>query len=166
MAERSGLPIYGNISTWTHKPAAGSYYNFSVTPRLFRDSLSGRVDYMTILETSSKRTDASFEITRDKSSNSFKLSAANSGFRTAEIPFETSNLTTLANLLSDTLKVNVSVADKQYIFNRPVIKSQPTDSMLRMMMHRSDNFFAEQSLVMVSNNLLGIMDDASVIDTY
>jgi D-alanyl-D-alanine carboxypeptidase/D-alanyl-D-alanine-endopeptidase (penicillin-binding protein 4) len=33
------------------------------------------------------------------------------------------------------------------------------------MMHRSDNFFAEQSLLMASNELLGVMDDAKIIDT-
>lgn len=46
-----------------------------------------------------------------------------------------------------------------------LIKSQPTDSLLKPMMHRSDNFFAEQSLLMVSNERLGVMDDAKVIDT-
>ena len=33
------------------------------------------------------------------------------------------------------------------------------------MMHRSDNFFAEQSLLMVSNEMLGVMNDARIIDT-
>ena len=32
-------------------------------------------------------------------------------------------------------------------------------------MHRSDNFYAEQSLLMVSNELLGYMDDSKIIDT-
>jgi D-alanyl-D-alanine carboxypeptidase/D-alanyl-D-alanine-endopeptidase (penicillin-binding protein 4) len=33
------------------------------------------------------------------------------------------------------------------------------------MMHRSDNFFAEQSLLMVSNEMLGVMNDEKIIDT-
>jgi D-alanyl-D-alanine carboxypeptidase/D-alanyl-D-alanine-endopeptidase (penicillin-binding protein 4) len=45
------------------------------------------------------------------------------------------------------------------------IHSQPTDSLLQPMMHRSDNFFAEQSLLMVSNELQGLMDDEKIIDT-
>jgi D-alanyl-D-alanine carboxypeptidase/D-alanyl-D-alanine-endopeptidase (penicillin-binding protein 4) len=32
-------------------------------------------------------------------------------------------------------------------------------------MHRSDNFFAEQSLLMVSDKLLGVMNDDMIIDT-
>jgi D-alanyl-D-alanine carboxypeptidase/D-alanyl-D-alanine-endopeptidase (penicillin-binding protein 4) len=37
--------------------------------------------------------------------------------------------------------------------------------MLQPMMHRSDNFYAEQTLLMVSNELLGYMNDADIIDT-
>lgn len=46
-----------------------------------------------------------------------------------------------------------------------IIHSQPTDSLLKPMMHRSDNFFAEQSLLMVSNERLGVMNDEKIIDT-
>ncbi|MBS1510074.1 MAG: D-alanyl-D-alanine carboxypeptidase [Bacteroidetes bacterium] len=45
------------------------------------------------------------------------------------------------------------------------IHSQPTDSLFKPMMHRSDNFFAEQTLLMVSNEHLGIMNDEKIIDT-
>ncbi|MEP6628205.1 MAG: D-alanyl-D-alanine carboxypeptidase, partial [Ginsengibacter sp.] len=46
-----------------------------------------------------------------------------------------------------------------------VMHSQPTDSLLKPLMHRSDNFFAEQTLLMVSDKLLGVMNDAKIIDT-
>jgi D-alanyl-D-alanine carboxypeptidase/D-alanyl-D-alanine-endopeptidase (penicillin-binding protein 4) len=46
-----------------------------------------------------------------------------------------------------------------------VIHSQPTDTLLKITMHRSDNFFAEQALLMVSNEKLGIMNNGKIIDT-
>ena len=58
--------------------------------------------------------------------------------------------------------LRIKRADKKDI---KVIHSQPTDSLLKPMMHRSDNFFAEQSLLMVSNAKLGVMSDEKIIDT-
>ena len=51
------------------------------------------------------------------------------------------------------------------LVNMSKIHSQPTDSLLKPMMHNSDNFFAEQSLLMVSNEMLGVMNDEKIIDT-
>ncbi|MEO5944706.1 MAG: D-alanyl-D-alanine carboxypeptidase [Ferruginibacter sp.] len=46
-----------------------------------------------------------------------------------------------------------------------IIYSQPTDSLFKPMMHRSDNFFAEQTLLMASNEHIGYMSDEDMIDT-
>jgi serine-type D-Ala-D-Ala carboxypeptidase/endopeptidase (penicillin-binding protein 4) len=46
-----------------------------------------------------------------------------------------------------------------------IIHSQPSDSLFTPMMHNSDNFFAEQTLLMVSNEKLGYMNDEAIIDT-
>ncbi|MFX5793739.1 hypothetical protein ABTD98_21970, partial [Acinetobacter baumannii] len=43
--------------------------------------------------------------------------------------------------------------------------SQPTDSLLSIMMHRSDNFFAEQTLLMSGYQIHGWLDDTRTIDT-
>jgi len=45
------------------------------------------------------------------------------------------------------------------------IKSQPTDSLFKPMMHRSDNFFAEQTLLMVGNEYLGYLSTEKTIET-
>jgi D-alanyl-D-alanine carboxypeptidase/D-alanyl-D-alanine-endopeptidase (penicillin-binding protein 4) len=45
-----------------------------------------------------------------------------------------------------------------------VLHSRPIDSMFRPMMYNSDNFFAEQTLLMVGNELFGTMNDSRVID--
>jgi len=45
------------------------------------------------------------------------------------------------------------------------IYSQPKDSLFKIMLHRSDNFFAEQTLLMVSNEKSGEMNEVRIIDT-
>ena len=71
----------------------------------------------------------------------------------------------LSNLLQDTLHAHVEIIDNYPGILNNVIHSQPTDSLLKPMMHRSDNFYAEQSLLMVSEKLLGTMNDRKIIDT-
>ena len=46
-----------------------------------------------------------------------------------------------------------------------IIYSYPTDTALSYMMHNSDNFFAEQLLLMASNKHLGEMNDVKMFDT-
>jgi serine-type D-Ala-D-Ala carboxypeptidase/endopeptidase (penicillin-binding protein 4) len=46
-----------------------------------------------------------------------------------------------------------------------IIYSHPSDSLFKPMMHNSDNFFAEQTLLMASNEYLGYMSDEKIIDT-
>jgi serine-type D-Ala-D-Ala carboxypeptidase/endopeptidase (penicillin-binding protein 4) len=131
----------------------------------------------------------SFEIKRDINANRFEIKDSKIKFSAAEIPFVTadpiwniSHSTTKA-VLADTLdlrfgSISPEQGDSLFRFICPdckargikvkkwhTIHSQPTDSVLKPMMHSSDNFFAEQSLLMVSNEMLGVMNDAKIIDT-
>ncbi len=73
-------------------------------------------------------------------------------------------------LLNDTLdthgKINMNILCK-LDSNKldQVLYSYPTDTTLSYMMHNSDNFFAEQLLLMVSNKQLGVMNDTRMFDT-
>jgi len=80
-----------------------------------------------------------------------------------------SDLFTCINLLKDTLP-NLDIAytngySVSFDKKDKIIHTQPTDSLFKPMMHRSDNFFAEQTLLMVSNEHLGYMNDEKIIDT-
>jgi D-alanyl-D-alanine carboxypeptidase/D-alanyl-D-alanine-endopeptidase (penicillin-binding protein 4) len=86
--------------------------------------------------------------------------------RSNEIPFLTENNTTAITMLSELIQKRMTpggVFDRN--FKDTILHSQPTDSLLKPMMHRSDNFFAEQALLMVSNEVLGYMNDEKIIDT-
>jgi D-alanyl-D-alanine carboxypeptidase/D-alanyl-D-alanine-endopeptidase (penicillin-binding protein 4) len=158
MAERSQFPIYGNVVSFSGK--AG---DIKVTPNYFNSHIE---QYSTPKSMLSR-------VERKQFNNDFKTFSYGNSIRTIQVPFITSD-TLSFKLLIDTLKINKWVApglappimsDAEKIIRKYVLHSQPTDSLLKPMMHRSDNFFAEQSLLMVSNELLGVMNDAKIIDT-
>lgn len=131
------------------------------------------------------------KIDREISGNMFWFRESSEKFSNRSIPFVTimpggywkSSYATTTNIISDSLKYRFGSiwpreGDTSYTYSCPdcrsvrliikkwnLIHSQPTDSVLKPMMHRSDNFFAEQMLLMLSNEMLGVMNDEKIIDT-
>ena len=154
MAERSFFPIYGNVVRFTLKNKS-----IEVSPPRFAKKV---FQYDKELK--------SFDVERQRESNFFFISEGRNT-RLVEIPFKTGLQETIVSiedsLLVDTVKREIGFCNTVYASTRHLkrIHSQPTDSVLRPMMHLSDNFFAEQMLLMVSNEKLGYMNDAAIIDT-
>jgi D-alanyl-D-alanine carboxypeptidase/D-alanyl-D-alanine-endopeptidase (penicillin-binding protein 4) len=158
MAERSAFPLYGNIVK-----ASGTKENLQVIPSYFKARFR---------ETQSQGTRFVSSASRDLHHNQFTFQFNSEKETSATTTFLTSD--SLAySLLLDTLKkrnlVPPGIAPLPRSNNQePVsytIRSQPTDSVLKPMMHRSDNFFAEQTLLMVSHQMLGSMNDSRTIDS-
>ncbi|MEO7530990.1 MAG: D-alanyl-D-alanine carboxypeptidase, partial [Sediminibacterium sp.] len=151
MAERSVMPIYGNLVKFTNTSG------FKAMPVYFQKPLEEAVLAAKGL----------FSIRRDGAANIFAVRPSANKFTTTDIPFYTSANKVLLQLLNDTLKTNVEQVHVKIDRLPDVVKiySQPTDSLLKIMMHRSDNFFAEQTLLMVSNEKLEMMNDNRIIDT-
>lgn len=149
MAERSAMPIYGNLVKFTN---AGS---LKAMPSYFQKPV-GEIP-----------ANGSFNVRREFGTNVFSVRPSTIKFTSADIPFYTAGNKVLLQLLSDTLKTNVQQTHTRFDRTSDVVKiySQPTDSLLKIMMHRSDNFFAEQTLLMISNEKLGMMNDSRIIDT-
>ncbi|HYH15527.1 MAG TPA: D-alanyl-D-alanine carboxypeptidase, partial [Flavisolibacter sp.] len=147
MAQRSNLPIYGNTVRLSWKGAQ----QVQVAPSYFATSLEVGEPLTT-----------GFTIEKPWEENRFIALAGSS--KNAEVPFRPT-IGTIQTLLADTLKRKVEM--DVFSTKRPanVVYSQPTDSLLKPMMHRSDNFFAEQSLLMAGNEFLGVMSDNKIIDT-
>ena len=157
MAERSSFPIYGNVVRFVV-----NNNHILVMPKYFQTADSvGTFNYFI-----NEFPFDSFAITRDQASNNFNWKRSGTKFKYQEIPFVTDEWT-IANLLHDTAGVNTTTHIGTSVLKElnSIIHSQPTDSLLKPMMHRSDNFFAEQSLLMVSNERLGVMNDEKIIDT-
>lgn len=151
MAERSMMPIYGNVVSFSMKPT------FKAVPYRFQKPLEEAI----------AKENGPFTVQRDFGTNNFKIKPARSKFSATDIPIYTTGHQALLQMLKDTLQTNVELVHFTVERWPDVVKlySQPTDSMLKIMMHRSDNFFAEQSLLMVSNEKLGFMSTPKIIDT-
>lgn len=151
MAERSMMPVYGNVVKFTNGNS------FKAMPFYFQKPL----------EESVAAIKGSFSIRREFGTNIFSVRSSVNKFSTVDIPFYTAGNQVLIRLLNDTLQTKVEQVHVKIDRLADVVKvySQPTDSLLKIMMHRSDNFFAEQTLLMISNEKLDIMNDSRIIDT-
>jgi D-alanyl-D-alanine carboxypeptidase/D-alanyl-D-alanine-endopeptidase (penicillin-binding protein 4) len=161
--ERSLLPVYGNFIRWTQeKDATGGNPGFEATPRVFSSpEINWKVKFSA--DTPQKR----FFVHRTIDSNVFEIRTGGEAHAEQDVPFVTNGISSALELLRDTLGKPVYSIHQPPYFSSPfsIIYSRPADSVYIPMMHRSDNFFAEQTLLMVSNQLMGLMNDRRIIDT-
>ncbi|MEP7236302.1 MAG: D-alanyl-D-alanine carboxypeptidase [Ferruginibacter sp.] len=170
--QRSAFPIYGNLATFV-----------TTQDSIFIDSDSTKLPIKVMPEFLSHYIEPDiyarpllykyFKIEKNFDENKFIIKNANKTIRTQTIPFNT-DFAAIGALLSDTLQ-KATYSKRAFSMGSTLFKndssklitihSQPTDSLFKPMMHRSDNFFAEQTLLMVSNEHLGYMSDEKIIDT-
>lgn len=167
MVERSPLPIYGNIIKWVQekddkpKPANSEFDN-SVSIYSIPE-----VDWKVKFNTDSER--KTFYVQRMRAENVYQITQGEEKRKEQEVPFVTNGLRSALELLPDTIGKTISLLTldrpMNFTVNLKTIYSRPTDSILMPMMHRSDNFFAEQMVLMVSNEKLGVMSNRRIADT-
>ncbi|MBC7830257.1 MAG: D-alanyl-D-alanine carboxypeptidase/D-alanyl-D-alanine-endopeptidase [Chitinophagaceae bacterium] len=169
MVERSPLPMYGNLIRWIQERTADE----NKDSMAFDQSLSiyslPEVNWKVRFNTDLSR--KSFFVQRGKNENTYEITEGSEKKKEVEIPFVTNGLQAAVELFKDTIYKDVMITSLPALNNHSInknsartISSQPTDTILKLMMHRSDNFFAEQVLLMASNEKLGIMDDDSMIN--
>ncbi len=137
--ERGSLPLYGNILTLFNLPER------NVAPSYFQDSV----------------VDLDFGINRESEKNFFYFSSRRKD--TVEIPFRT-DATLTKKLLEEALGKKIKLVDKMPSGEKKLLYSAPTDSVLKRMMMESDNFLAEQLLILASSTLSDTLSSASARD--
>lgn len=80
-----------------------------------------------------------------------------------EVPFITGGNEQLLQRLQDTLHKQVGLLPVRAASTGAILKSIPADTLFQPMMHRSDNFFAEQILMMCSSAKWDTIDSRKVI---
>jgi D-alanyl-D-alanine carboxypeptidase/D-alanyl-D-alanine-endopeptidase (penicillin-binding protein 4) len=144
--ERSRMPIYGNVVHFYQGNG-----KLLIKPFVFFKDIT---DINTVYQKN---------WTRKLVGNQFYTNGQKNTAAYFQVPFDSYFEPNLPlYLLQDTLKVKLNIGDDISKMQEQIVK---TDSLLKIMMRRSDNFFAEQVLLMGSQQLLGKMDDAAFIDT-
>jgi len=147
--ERNRLPIYGNVFT-----VANTKNGLSVQPSSLAQGQELAPSYSVW--------------TRALHSNHFYATGKFTKDQVQQIPFITDTNYSLAKILiEDTLhpKHPILIQKGFNAATAHILKTVPTDELLKIMMNRSDNFFAEQVLLMTSAQLLNKIDNQAVIDT-
>jgi len=154
MVERSALPVYGNLVTFSGKKDSIQFHpKVTEIEKFTIHSINNQHDFIS-------------KVQREIDQNTFDITLGGNRPNKVQVPFHTSEGLSFG-LLADTIKKIIGFFKDSY--TKPIkiftLHSQPSDSLFKPMMHRSDNFFAEQTLLMASNEHLGYMNDEKIIDT-
>lgn len=147
--ERSPLPLYGNLMTVTDS-INGELKAF---PPYFQNQIS--------LSSARKP-----ERTIERSVGDNKLTfypGDGSAFFTRQIPFRVDG-ELIVNLLADTLKKEVKLLNYPIPLSTQNLYSVPSDSLYKVMMQESDNFIAEQLLLVCAGLLSDTLKTEIAID--
>ena len=151
-AERTAFPIYGNMVGFEFQKNK----EFPVvSPAIFRDSL-----------VSSKDSLISSRLRRDIVKNRFTFNNQEKDSEFSQVvPFKYSS-EILVNLLSDTLQKPVSFIHNSALNKKlnNTLYSIPSDSIYKRMLKVSDNFIAEQILLMAANTVSDTLKSDIAID--
>lgn len=151
--ERGDFPIYGNVAKFTFKPGIMIP---EVEPFYFANLVGPDSTY----------TGKSSLTTRDFYGNKFIFQhSKESKGRVQEVPFKYSPRL-VADLLSDTLNKPVTLIQKvpQHFLPLKTLYSIPADSLYKSMLQESDNFFAEQILLMSAEKISDTLKTQIAID--
>ncbi len=189
MVERSVFPVYGNIISINidgYKKLSKNYSapNWKIKPKLFETNIPQTFFLYESVRSSNKdslekiQLAKKFNVIRGRTDNQLSLIPSSFIFSKIDIPIYTKKLNTAIEILNNDFNLDLSVGS--FLDNSSIvavnenqklhsIRTQPSDSLFKLMMHRSDNFFAEQTLIMASkrgwNNLADKDETLVLIDT-
>lgn len=145
--ERTSFPLYGNLVTFN--PQENGYVKAS--PPYFQNKVMA-----------ANGSSAENKVRRILSDNEFTY-YANGDTLQQQVPFRTSSQL-IVKLLIDTLRREVTFVDYPIPHHARVFYSLPSDSLYKPMMQESDNFIAEQLLLMCAGMVSDTLDSNIAIE--
>jgi len=146
LVQRSNFPIYGNLISLKQNGNS-----ISIVPSTQKYFIPGYTNL-----------DKGFDVEKKWDDNLITITSGTN--RYLYVPF-TPNAMDIIAMLKDTLHSAIMPGPDATSELKNILHSQLSDSLFKPMMHRSDNFYAEQTLLMASNEYIGYMSDEKMIDT-
>ena len=146
LVQRSNFPIYGNLISLKQNGNS-----ISIVPSTQKYFIPGYTNL-----------DKGFDVEKKWDDNLITITSGTN--RYLYVPF-TPNAMDIIAMLKDTLHSAIMPGPDATSGLKNILYSQLSDSLFKPMMHRSDNFYAEQTLLMASNEYIGYMSDEKMIDT-
>lgn len=148
--EMTPMPIYGNFN------------------RIYLDSLlniSSNINMdVTPLELDTTIDTDDYYFKREYASNLIRYNLVDiDSLEEIDVPLKMSD-SLFINILSDTLNKNVELTNYSDLRNSKLLYSIKTDSLLKRMMLPSDNFMAENTLLLISNTLFDTLNTSRTIN--
>jgi serine-type D-Ala-D-Ala carboxypeptidase/endopeptidase (penicillin-binding protein 4) len=163
-AERSAFPVYGNCIRWIQEHSGKPEMDSTEFDQSVFIYSIPELDMPVSFDPSPNA--KTFFVKRELHENAFSISQGSENFAQQDVPFITNGITTALQLVKDSVgKQIVEKTNADGLIPQGTISSRPLDSLLVPMMHRSDNFLAEQLLLMVSNKLTGTFNESALIDS-
>jgi D-alanyl-D-alanine carboxypeptidase/D-alanyl-D-alanine-endopeptidase (penicillin-binding protein 4) len=158
MPERSPLPVYGNAIQWTQLRTVDS--SDAVNDTSFMIFSDPEVQWDVRL---SDQSSGQFTVERSLSENKYQIKPGPEMIAVKQVPFVTGIVEAAIELLKDTLHQSISCRSFSDTASFQTIYSCPSDSLFRYFMHRSNNLMAEQTLLMLSDRMLNVMNEQTLI---
>ena len=163
LPERSAFPIYGNVIRWLQErtgPANPDETDFDQSVFIYSiPEMNWDVRFNPAPDAKE------FKVKREFHRNAFYITQGSKALEEVQVPFITNGFESALELIRDTLGKAIQISSNIPQGNWLPVYSRPIDSILKPMLKESDNFFAEQLLIMVSEKRTGIMDDESLRDS-
>ncbi len=163
LAERSAFPVYGNVIRWIQERSGTvSQDETEFDQSVFIYSIP-EVDWDVRFDPAPDAKE--FKVKRHFHRNDFFITQGSEMKKELQVPYITNGFESGLQLMRDSIGRNIHMTAWVPAGEWDSLFSQPLDSILKPMMKESDNFFAEQLMLLISDVKLKELNDQRLRDS-
>src|SRR5690606_10328085 len=160
-AERSPFPAYGNLITWRQQIETS--IDLLTGDTVYEKNVSTHPQIA--WEVNFNKDGGRFRVNRDKDKNVYYITLGGNADAEVTVPYATNGVDGVTDILKEEFDIHLRKGKMPEGLSVKEIRTWPVDSLLKPFMHRSDNLYGEQIMLMISEKLFGRMHERLSIDT-